>query len=53
MKDGCTKNICEKNKIILYKDGKIYFSKKTERKIFFVLTIIMLIAGIFAKLDLF
>ena len=26
MKDGCKENICEKNKIILYKDGKIYFS---------------------------
>jgi len=46
-------NICKKNKVIFYKDGKIYFSKKTERKLFFLLTIIMLIAGIFAKLDLF
>ncbi len=52
MKEGCMENICKKNKVILYKDGKIYFSKKTERKLFFLLTIIMLIAGIFAKLDL-
>jgi len=32
---------------------KIYFSKDTERNIFFVLTLMMLIYGIFAKIGLF
>ncbi len=30
--------------------GRIYFSKETERRIFFVLTLILLCAGIVSKL---
>ncbi|MCK5541545.1 MAG: hypothetical protein KAH62_00565 [Desulfobacula sp.] len=37
-------------KKILLKDGKVFFSKETERKVFFFMTIIMLLMGVFVKL---
>jgi hypothetical protein len=40
-------------KVIQYKNGKIYFSRETERKFFFILTVIMLLLGLFAKVGLF
>ena len=40
------------SQILSYKNGKIYFSRKTERKVFFLLTIIMLLWGVFTKLNL-
>lgn len=43
------KNITQREKSFFHKNGRIYFSKDTERKVFFVLTIIMLVSGIFAK----
>ena len=46
----------EKNrfeKMIQYKDGKIYFSKGVERKFYFVLTILMLLLGLLAKAGVF
>jgi hypothetical protein len=36
-------------KTLFHSKGVTYFSKKTERYFFFILTIIMLIWGIFAK----
>ena len=42
-------NINRGKKTFFHKNGRVYFSKDTERKIFFVLTIIMLVSGIFAK----
>jgi len=39
-------------KAFSYKNVRIYFSKATERNVFFVLTFIMLTAGILAKLGL-
>ena len=36
-------------KTLFYSKGVTYFSKKTERTFFFILTIIMLIWGVFAK----
>lgn len=36
-------------KAFFYSKGVTYFSKKTERTLFFILTIIMLIWGIFTK----
>jgi hypothetical protein len=36
-------------KALFYSKGVTYFSKKTERYFFFILTIIMLIWGVFAK----
>ena len=40
------KNIEEKKKNICYKDGRIYFTKAAERKVFFFLTIFMLTLGV-------
>ena len=34
---------------VKYEDGRIYFTKQTERKIFFALTVFMLVMGIFYK----
>jgi hypothetical protein len=33
------------HKILLFKDGRLYFSKNTERKFFFALTVVMLLIG--------
>ena len=38
---------------IVYRWGKIYFSAKLERKVFFILTMVMLLLGLFAKVGLF
>lgn len=38
----------EPNRIML-KNGKLFFSKETERKVFFFMTIIMLLMGVFVK----
>ena len=38
-----------KKKVFFYSKGVTYFSKKTERNLFFILTIIMLIWGILVK----
>jgi len=38
---------------IRYRWGKIYFSAKLERKVFFILTILMLLLGLLAKAGLF
>jgi len=36
-------------KRVQYKNGKVYFSRETERKFFFILTIVMLLLGLIAK----
>jgi len=36
-----------------FKDGRLHFSKALERKVFFFMTIAMLLAGIGVKLGLF
>lgn len=46
-------DVSKKVGALTYEDGKIYFSKATERKVFFVLTLLMLVLGIFSKLGLF
>ena len=38
------------NKYLHFKDGRLYFSKDTERKFFFALTVIMLLIGACFKL---
>jgi len=38
---------------VLHRKGVTYFDKDTERKIFFILTLIMLILGILVKLGVF
>jgi len=40
----------QKNKILHFEDSRIYFSKDTERKFFFILTVIMLLMGAGFKL---
>lgn len=42
----------EENKEILYENGRIYYRGSTERKIYFFLTLLMLILGIFYKTGL-
>ncbi|QTA89555.1 hypothetical protein [Desulfonema magnum] len=39
-------------KTLLHDDGKTYYTKATERKVFFVMTLIMLVWGILSKLGL-
>ena len=46
-------NKSEPRKVIQYKNGKIYFSKETERAFYFILTVMMLLMGLFAKAGLF
>jgi len=38
-----------KKKAFFYSKGVTYFTKKTERALFFILTLIMLLWGIFTK----
>jgi len=42
-------NMPEKQKVLIQENGKIYFSRHTERRFFFILTIVMLLAGILFK----
>jgi len=42
----------KQEKIVRFEDGKMYFSKESERFFFFWLTIFMLILGIFYKTGL-
>jgi hypothetical protein len=37
---------------IVYRWGKIYFSAKLERKVFFIMTILMLLLGLLARAGL-
>ncbi len=45
--------ISEPPKLLLREKGRIYFSKGTERKVFFALTLAMLVWGIFTKIGWF
>ena len=40
-------------KSFCYKDGRFYFTKQAERSFFFVLTLIMLVAGVLYKTGIF
>ena len=39
-------------KMFIRRNGRLYFSQKTERKFFFVLTLMMLLSGILLKAGL-
>lgn len=39
----------DKNKKPIFKDGKLFFTKETERRIFFIMTLIMLASGAVVK----
>lgn len=43
----------EREKKRFYLNGRLYFSKNSERKFFFFLTLAMLLWGILVKLELF
>jgi hypothetical protein len=45
--------IMESKKNLSHKNGVTYFDRKAERKFFFVLTLVMLLLGVLAKLGLF
>ncbi|MBW1779768.1 MAG: hypothetical protein JRL30_03420 [Deltaproteobacteria bacterium] len=47
------KNNMDQKKAFFYSKGVTYFDKKTERALFFILTLIMLTWGIFTKFGLF
>ncbi|MBW2709680.1 MAG: hypothetical protein JRD04_10495 [Deltaproteobacteria bacterium] len=42
-----------RKKTFFYAKGVTYFTKKTERNLFFILTLIMLVWGIFTKFGMF
>lgn len=43
----------EEKKAVFHSKGITYFSKKTERAIFFIMTVLMLVWGIVEKISLF
>ena len=43
----------DQQKLLFYRNGKIYFSKNTERNFFFVMSLLMLVLGVLAKMDFF
>jgi hypothetical protein len=46
MKPHCESRLKQPlSKLLLFKDGRLYFSKDTERKFFFALTVAMLLIG--------
>ena len=49
MNDQLQKNSESNKKSICYRGGRFYFTKQAERSFFFVLTIIMLVAGVLYK----
>jgi hypothetical protein len=50
---NCQNHKTESLKMLKYKKGKTYFSRKTERRFFFIMTVILLLMGLFAKVGLF
>ncbi len=53
MKNTNHNTISEKKRGICFHEGKLYFTKQVERKIFFFLTIVMLILGIASYTGIF
>lgn len=51
LKEQINKDKQEKN--FLFSKGILYFNKRTERLVFFILTIIMLSLGLLVKLGMF
>ena len=50
MNDG-THNPKSNQPRIVIQDGRIWFTRKTERRFYFILTVIMLAAGILYRLE--
>jgi hypothetical protein len=53
MENNNQEKVIDPKKSLLHAKGITYFDRKTERKFYFVLTLTMLLLGIFAKLGLF
>ena len=53
MKGSTREDGNKRTQLLVHEDGKIYFSKENERKFYFLLTIIMLLAGILYRAGLF
>jgi len=53
LKRGFIIKMDKQKKRLLHENGKMYFTRGTERRFFFGLTIIMLLLGIFVKAGLF
>lgn len=53
MEQGQYEKKINSKKGVVHANGVTFFDRKTERKFFFVLTLIMLLLGVFAKLGLF
>ena len=53
MEHGHHQNKIDMKKNLVHSNGVTFFDQKTERKFFFVLTLIMLLLGVLAKLGLF
>lgn len=55
-KDGTVGGVApagnEKKGLFYHENGKTYFTRKTERLIFFVLTLVMILAAALAKLGI-
>jgi hypothetical protein len=43
-------NATGEKKIWKYQDGRLYFTKQAERKVLFILTVVMMFFGIIVKL---
>jgi len=50
METNSTENIRKKKIILRFENGKMYFTKTAERRFYFGMTIIMLLAGMLYKL---
>jgi hypothetical protein len=50
MKNSVPNGNQQDKRILCFENGRIYFSKDTERKFFFALTVIMLVIGACFKL---
>jgi len=53
MEQGHHEKKIDSEKGVVHANGVTFFDRKTERKFFFVLTLIMLLLGVLAKLGLF
>jgi hypothetical protein len=50
MKNSVSNGNQQDKRILRFEDGRMYFSKYTERKFFFALTLIMLLLGAILRL---
>lgn len=49
MKEDYPKNDKNRKPAVHYENGRFYFTKETERSFYFILTLMMLVAGILYK----